>query len=154
MMVDFEEICRRRHLKITPQRTAIFRILFGFQGHPTADDVYREIRAQFPNISFDTVNRTLLTFAQAGMIETIEDMGHCRRFDLNMRPHHHVYCIRCGSITDFVCPEYDDLAIPEEIERRFQVSGKRMVLKGLCDACRAISEPQEDTDDNPADTAG
>jgi Fur family peroxide stress response transcriptional regulator len=135
MLLEFDELCRRHQLKITPQRTAIFRILTTARNHPTADNVYQEIKTLFPNISFDTVNRTLLTFAEAGMIEVIESNGHCRRFEPNLTAHHHFYCMDCGEITDFFCRDYDELAVPEDISRRFHVTGKRMVIKGLCDKC-------------------
>lgn len=135
MLLEFDELCRLRHLKITPQRTAIFRILVTARNHPTADNVYQEIKTRFPNISFDTVNRTLLTFAETGMIEVIESNGHCRRFEPNLSAHHHFYCTGCGKITDFFCRDYDLLPVPEDIRNRFHVTGKRMVLKGLCDKC-------------------
>jgi len=135
MMMDFDEKSRQHQLKITPQRTAIFKILTTARNHPTADNVYQEVKTEFPNISFDTVNRTLLTFAEVGMIEVIESNGHCRRFEPNLKTHHHFYCVGCGEITDFFHKEYDNLEIPENISRRFHVTGKRMVIKGLCDKC-------------------
>lgn len=134
-MLDFNDTCRRHQLKITPQRTAIYRILTAARNHPTADNVYQEIKAEFPHISFDTVNRTLLTFAEIGVIEVIESNGHCRRFEPDLTAHHHFYCTGCGDITDFFCREYDALPVPEAIRGRFQVTGKRMVLKGYCDKC-------------------
>lgn len=148
MKPDFDKTCRHHHLKITPQRTAIYRILADAKNHPTADNVYQEIKTQFPNISFDTVNRTLLTFAQIGMIEVIESDGHCRRFEPDLTAHHHFYCAGCGEITDFFCQEYDDLPVPEDIRNRFHVTGKRVVIKGLCENCKNILsfQPQNQQD--------
>jgi len=127
--------CRQHNLKITPQRTAIYDQLIKSKNHPTADLIYQEVKKQFPNISFDTVNRTLLTFSEIGIVDVVEGYGNPRRFDIDMTNHHHFYCIRCGGITDIYNDEYDNINIVEEIRQRFDVYSKRVVLNGVCDKC-------------------
>jgi len=132
----FTENCREHHLKITPQRIAIYRRLQDNRQHPTADTVYRELKSEFPSISLDTVNRTLLTFADIGIVDIVEGHGSPRRFDPDRSPHHHFTCIRCGTITDFHDPRFDALEIPRDIAERFTVTGKRVCLSGICERCR------------------
>ncbi|MGD8945919.1 MAG: transcriptional repressor, partial [Desulfobacterales bacterium] len=60
---------------------AIYRELQKSFEHPTADAMYQIIRKEFPNISFDTVNRTLLTLAQIGLVDLVEVYGGAKRFD-------------------------------------------------------------------------
>ena len=72
---DFIEICHHHRLKITPQRVAIYRMLIQSDQHPTADLMFRSVKEDFPNISFDTVNRTLLTFADIGVVDVVEVFG-------------------------------------------------------------------------------
>jgi Fur family peroxide stress response transcriptional regulator len=122
-------------LKITPQRTAIFQELLKAKDHPTADDIYKRIVKKIPNISFDTVNRTLLTFSKIGMIKVVEGYGQAKRYDPDMGIHHHFRCIRCGRIIDFHNKDYDDIAVPAEINKRFTVTSKKVVLEGLCGTC-------------------
>ena len=55
----FRKKCREANLKITPQRTIIFDALVNDKGHPTADIVFQRVRKKIPNISFDTISRTL-----------------------------------------------------------------------------------------------
>ena len=38
--------CRVRGVKLTPQRLAIFEYLARRPGHPTAEEVYRDVRAR------------------------------------------------------------------------------------------------------------
>ncbi len=140
----FTQKCKHHHLKVTPQRTAVFKALAAAENHPSADEIFQKIHAEFPHISFDTVNRTLLTFAEIGIVDLAEGHGTPRRFDTNLMPHHHFFCIKCGQLTDFHCREYDDLDIPEEIRKKFSITSKRMVLKGICDKCRA-QPPDSDT---------
>ena len=132
----FIDQCKKHHLKVTPQRTAIFKVLAEVENHPSADEVFKKIHTEFSNITFDTVNRTLLTFAEIGIIDMAEGHGTPRRFDTNLKPHHHFFCIKCGQLIDFYCKEFDALKIPDEISKKFSINSKRLVLKGLCDACR------------------
>jgi len=128
--------CRQHNLKITPQRTAVFNALADAEDHPSADAVYQKVKKEFPNISFDTVNRTLIVFSEIGLVEVVEGQGDPRRFDPRMEHHHHFYCVRCGKITDFLSEELNQIEIPPHIEQDFTVISKRMVLKGYCTDCR------------------
>ena len=132
---DFLEKCKAHQLKITPQRTAIYKTLLGSTQHPTADSIFRKIQRDYPNISFDTVNRTLLTFTQIGIIDVIESFSGSRRFDPNLGSHHHIHCIQCGEIFDFLNPEYDQLPIPKTINRKYKIISKRVILNVLCESC-------------------
>lgn len=131
----FAERAKKYGLKITPQRTAIFEMLVGAKDHPTADTVYRRIVEKIPNISFDTVNRTLNTFAKIGIVHVVEGGGQPKRYDPDTEMHHHFMCIRCERIVDFHHEAFDNLTVPEEIDKQFSVMSKKVVLEGLCKKC-------------------
>ncbi len=65
-LAEFLNKCKRAGLKITPQRIAIYKEVLESGNHPSAEDIYRKVKEFHPGISFDTVNRTLLTFADMG----------------------------------------------------------------------------------------
>jgi Fur family peroxide stress response transcriptional regulator len=134
-MTQFIDRCRQNGLKVTPQRIAIYRVLRESADHPSADAVYRKMAAASPSISFDTVNRTLLTFAGIGIIDTVESYAATRRFDTDTSQHHHMHCLECGLITDFCDPGIDAVTVPVEVARHFTVLGKRMVVSGICRSC-------------------
>jgi Fur family peroxide stress response transcriptional regulator len=127
---------KENRLKITPQRTAIYQELLKAKDHPSADDIYRRIVKKIPNISFDTVNRTLLTFAEIGIISVVEGYGQPKRYDPVLDTHHHFRCTRCNKIIDFYNEDYDNLIVPREIQKQFTVFHKKVVLEGLCDRCK------------------
>lgn len=131
----FRQKVKDSGLKITPQRAAIFEELLKAKDHPTADDIYRRIVKRIPNISFDTVNRTLSTFAEIGLTKVVEGYGQAKRYDPDTGAHHHFRCVRCGRIIDFHNKDYDDIAVPAEIGERFTVTSKKVVLEGLCGRC-------------------
>ena len=134
-IAHFIETCRRHQLKITPQRVAIYRELIQSRQHPTANMMYGSIKKTFPNISFDTVNRTLMTFADIGVVDVVEGFGGPKRFDPDTSAHHHMHCSMCGRIIDFEYDRYTRLDVPEAISRTFTVVSKRVVLTGICETC-------------------
>jgi len=133
---ELAKILRERGLKVTPQRIAVFAILRGLTSHPSADEVYHTVVDGYPNISFDTVNRTLRTFAEIGLLEIIETPEGVRRFDTQVHPHHHIHCIHCGRIIDFENPDFDDLSVPDDLTARYRISKLRVSLQGTCPECQ------------------
>ena len=131
----FAARCRENGLRVTPQRLAIYKLLAGSREHPSADGVFRSIREEFPSISYDTVNRTLLTFARVGLAEIVDGPGGPRRFDLNIEKHHHFQCRQCGRIVDFYSNSYDRLDVPRKIRDKHTVLDKKVLLTGVCDRC-------------------
>jgi len=132
----FERCCHESGLKITPQRTAIYKLLIRTDTHPTAEDIYQEVRKEMPNVSLDTVNRTLLTLAQIGAAFIVEGTGHPRRFDGGLEDHQHFRCIKCGKVVDFHYEPFDNIAVPDEIQGKFKILRKTVYLEGLCQTCQ------------------
>jgi Fur family peroxide stress response transcriptional regulator len=135
LLKNFVETCKTSNLKVTPQRIAIYRELLNSTEHPTVDAMFQSIQKQFPNISYDTVSRTMLTFAEIGIVDLVEVFGGAKRFDTNVTNHHHLHCVSCGKIFDFNSDHYNNLDIPDEIQQQFRVLSSRVVLKGICDQC-------------------
>ena len=137
----FLEICRLHQLKVTPQRVAIYRELLNSDMHPTADAIFQTVKNEYPHISYDTVNRTLLTFAEIGVVDVAETFGGAKRFDPNVINHHHLHCTQCDKIIDFQNQAYDNLHVPVGVRKNFQIISKRVVLKGICKDCRQLQDP-------------
>jgi len=128
---------KQAKLKITPQRMIILNELADNHDHPTADAIYQKIKQKMPNISFDTVNRTLIAFAQSGVIKIAEGQGGAKRYDPMTEPHHHFHCVKCNRIIDFTNKEYDSIKLPESITNKHQVLGQKIVLDGICQDCKS-----------------
>lgn len=135
MPEHFGKLCKDAGLKVTPQRLAVYEVLAGSVEHPSADSVYRQVKLKLPNISFDTVNRTLLTLSEIGAAFVVEGSGDVKRFDGNVEGHQHFKCVKCKSIFDYHYEPFDDIKLPPDIENRFRVFRKTVLLEGLCDNC-------------------
>ena len=133
----FEGLCRRAGLRVTPQRLAVYKVLANSKEHPSADSVYQQVRQEIRNISFDTVNRTLISLAEIGAAFVVEGSGDVKRFDGNLESHQHFKCVKCKSIIDFHHEPFNDIELPESVEGQFTVLRKTVLLEGLCSACEA-----------------
>ena len=135
MIELFRTKCEQHKLRVTPQRLVIYEELVKSKDHPSADVIFKRTRKLFPNISFDTVYRTLLTFTEIGLVRLVEGYGEAKRFDPDLDSHHHLRCIKCNTIIDFHEKAYDKLPVPPNIEQQFEIINKRVVLEGICKNC-------------------
>lgn len=138
LMETFYRRSKENGLKITPQRSAIYQELLKAKDHPSADIIYKRLVKRIPNISFDTVNRTLLTFSRIGIAKIVEGYGQPKRYDPDIDIHHHFRCMKCNNIIDFHNKDYDNITVPEEINMQFTIINKKVVLEGLCTKCRRL----------------
>ncbi|MHC4497927.1 MAG: Fur family transcriptional regulator [Planctomycetota bacterium] len=132
----FRANCRRAGLKITPQRTEVYKALVTTNEHPSAEMVFRKVRNVLPNISLDTVNRTLLTLNDIGSSFIVEGSGDPKRFDANLKNHQHFKCVRCKKIFDFCHEPFDKIEVPAIIKKKFTVLRKTVYLEGICNICK------------------
>ena len=135
---QFQARCKEVGLKITPQRMAIYRELMLTDEHPSAEMMYEKVKETLPNISLDTVNRTLLTFNEIGVAFTVEGSGGARRYDGGMHEHQHFRCVKCKRIIDFHHKPFDNIKLPPKISKKFTVLRKTVYLEGLCNSCGRI----------------
>ncbi len=131
----FRELCRQIGLKLTHQRLEIFDVLSSMLDHPSAEDVFDEVKKRIPTIAFDTVYRTLSLFEHQGLISKVNYLDGRTRYDSLNERHCHLICTRCRKIEDFYWPEVDQLQIPRETRRWGRIENRYIELRGLCKDC-------------------
>lgn len=136
-MRRFEEVCRARGIKLTPQRMQIFREVAETGDHPDAEAVYRGVRAHMPTVSLDTVYRTLWLLIDLGLVRTLGPPRERTRFDANLDEHHHFICVRCGLTRDIAGDAFGRLTPPQSVAAIGHVEATRVELLGVCRACAA-----------------
>jgi len=135
-MDDFEEVCKSKGLRLTHQRTEIYKALLNDGGHPTIENVFDQVRKQLKTISLDTVYRTMATFEKYGLIKRIHHIDSATRFDINISNHHHLVCSKCNKIEDFYWPDFDKMKPPKTISNWGRIEVKHVVISGLCSNCK------------------
>ncbi len=122
-------------LKHSRQRDAILAMLRSRYDHPTAEQLYTDLKADFPKLSLGTVYRNLSLLESLGEVIKISADGTCDRFDGNVGEHYHFACECCGSVDDVPIPvdfEIDKIAhdaIGAKIKRH------STIFFGICRKC-------------------
>ncbi|HVK03259.1 MAG TPA: transcriptional repressor [Armatimonadaceae bacterium] len=125
----------------TVQRRAVLeavRSLGASGAHPTAADVFAEVRCHCPHLSLATVYRALHALVEQREIgETrIENVA---RYDASPDPHHHVICRSCGAVAD-VFASLPPLAVRRLSEASsFALDTHAINFNGTCPGCQATS---------------
>jgi len=134
-MEFFNYSCRAAGLKITHQRTLIYRELLQQPDHPTAEALHKRIVREVPSISLDTVYRTLATLEQHRLVSRIQTAESQARFEAVIVPHHHLICSCCKKVLDIEWPEFDQIELPENVRNWGTINSKNAVMYGTCTAC-------------------
>ncbi|UCH80170.1 MAG: transcriptional repressor [Nitrospiraceae bacterium] len=125
-------------IKLTPQRLAILEYLEGNEDHPSADDIYTEIKKKFPMMSFATVYNTLETLKKRGDLVELTIDPERRHYDPDTRHHHHLICRKCKKILD-IHRDFS-IEIPEDQKGTFEVLGNHIEFYGICPSCKMKGE--------------
>ena len=133
-------------MRMTSQRAIILKELQDSHQHLSADELYERVKKIMPRISLATVYRNLETLSEAGIIGKLEISGRQKRFDFDIHPHDHIYCLQCHRVDNI---DFDrNLVNPAEVasDKGYQITGYRVEFKGICSACRRNQKKREDGD--------
>ena len=99
--------------------------------HPSADEVYRNLKEHLPGIGRTTVFRNLAILVESGRLKKVEIPNGPVRYDADTSGHSHFVCRVCGKIADV--PFVPDVEIPEIAGGR--VESCAVTYYGLCSDC-------------------
>lgn len=113
--MDFMALLKNNQLKATPQRMAVLKILNQHM-HPTMDELYADIKKEYPSVSLATVYKNLNTLKSAGVVAEINMPNGKTKYDIFVEPHIHVVCDKCYGVQDI--PYCKDLsAYQQSVEK-------------------------------------
>lgn len=139
---DYVSILREHGLQVTYQRVTIFKILSHLKGHPSCEDIYKQVKKRFPMISLATIYKTLECFHDAGLIKKASPLAQTTRYDANISEHHHLICLKCQAIEDIDDPlPGRKLLVPEGTG--FHVLRHQVLVQGYCRKCRRLMSGQK-----------
>ena len=127
---------REREGRVTPQRLAVIRALLNNDNHPSAEDIYRELKPQFPTMSFATVYKTIDKLKALREVLELQFRDGSNRYDgMRPTPHTHVGCTRCGKIVDLDVDPPTEAVVSAARDLGFHLMGMRFDLYGTCAEC-------------------
>ncbi|MFW9866353.1 MAG: Fur family transcriptional regulator [Candidatus Thorarchaeota archaeon] len=126
---------RKNGYKVTPQRLAIYKFISTRKDHPTADQIYQELKTDYPTLSLGTIYKTLHTLKELGLIQELGfDIGRIR-YDPDMELHINLICAKCGKITDYKDENLNKVWNSVIKNLDIEPSGQRIDLYYTCDDC-------------------
>src|SRR6185312_11703037 len=129
---DALDALKNSGVRITPQRHAILEYLISSDSHPTADEIYKSLERNFPNMSVATVYNNLRVFRSSGLVKELPYGDASSRFDFVTHDHYHIICEECGSIVDFHYPGLEEVEHLASHVTGFKVNSHRMEVYGTC----------------------
>jgi len=123
---------KQREVKPTYIRLKILNYLENNRRHSDAEQIYRAIKKEIPTISMTSIYNTLDVFQKKNLIKPLFITGSEVRFDVNVSPHHHLFCEGCGKIID--------LDVEYEYLKKKSIEGHKVIevhgyFKGICKDC-------------------
>jgi Fur family peroxide stress response transcriptional regulator len=132
----FEQLCQERGIPCTIQRRVILQAVLDRDDHPSANEVFEDVKSLHRGISRATVHRTLETLTGLGVITKTCHPGNVARYDPRVEIHHHLVCMKCYKVIDIHDEHLDSLRIPDTSAFGFEVTDFRVQLRGTCRECR------------------
>ena len=136
----FEELMstlQERGYRLTPQRVALLRLLAASDEHPSAAQLYDQLKAQFPTTSPATIYKTLNLLKDLGEVLELGFSDDDNRYDgRKPYPHPHLICIHCRKIID------PDVSLAQTLVQEvaqlsgYEVVSHRLDFYGICPACQ------------------
>nr|WP_314276743.1 transcriptional repressor [uncultured Peptostreptococcus sp.] len=122
-------------MKYSRQRELILNKVIDCKGHPTADEVYDDLKKTNPTLSLGTVYRNLTQLEKNGMLKKVSIPGDPVRFEANLSEHDHFICDTCNKIMDI---DVDLAEFSEKILKDYglKVKSSHVILTGTCKKCQ------------------
>jgi len=133
----FQEKAKALRVKTTAQRLAVYRELASRKDHPTVEEIYQALEKEMPSLYFATVYRTLRYLEEMGLVKRAPMVYERMRYEVEMEPHAHFVCRKCGAIMDvsLVCQDCHELQ--QWVEKEVvELEEGQLNLCDLCKACR------------------
>jgi len=131
-MTDYITLLKQNDLKATIQRTSILKSI-DQAGHINIDDIYEDVKEQYPTLSLATIYKNIILMQQNNVIIEVPMNGQKSKYELKKEDHIHLICQECGSITDSKLHRKTEKML---IVTDFQLKSSQINLYGLCKTCQ------------------
>ena len=129
------KLLKENNCKVTPQRLSICRSVLESHYHPSAEQIYKDIKKIHPTISLATVYKTLGLLVSIGLVSELRFDENHTRYDPKQSLHINIICPECLGIQDYETDSLKDTwnTIISDIEG--EILGQRIDVYKLCKDC-------------------
>ncbi len=136
MEKDIASKLSQQGYRLTPQRIMILSAIENSDDHISAEEIYAQIVAKYPQVNISTVYRTLELLKRLGLVtETDLGEGRVRYHPAEQGHHHHLVCRECGAIIDLDESLLGPLKRALFQEYKFNADLRHLAILGRCLNC-------------------
>ncbi len=125
-------------LRSTSERFAVLDAVLQSQGHFDADDLYYRMITSGTKVSKATVYNTLELLKECGLVSKYRFAEKTSRYEkaFGKPHHHHMICLQCGDIIEFVNDRLERIQEDVCSEKSFTPQSITLQIFGTCAKCR------------------
>jgi Fur family peroxide stress response transcriptional regulator len=135
---EFRSLCDGVGIAVTHQRQVVYEALRSMHGHPSPEEVYARVRIDVPAISLATVYKNIHLFIETGIFREVSLHHGTLRVETNQRPHHHLVCTGCKTVSDIDADELEVCMQPVRLRNGFLAQRYMVDVLGLCPDCQKL----------------
>jgi len=125
-----KNILIEKKLKVTPQRLQILALVLKY-GHISINELYENIKGQYPHISLATIYKNVSTMVECGILNEIKINQDHTKYELSKTTHAHFICLSCKRIEDI---DLDTSPILKGFDKGL-IQKVNIQVYGICKAC-------------------
>ena len=115
----------------------MIKVLSESTQHPTAEEVYTQVRIGFPTTSLATIYKTIALLKDIGEISELRFKDDSNRYDgRQATPHPHLVCRTCNRILDVEIADLTGFTEQLEQSSGFDRIMPRLDFFGICPDCQ------------------
>ena len=125
--------------RTSKKRQAIYDALCATTAHPSAEQLYTELKPRVPDLSLGTVYRNLGVLMSEGLVISVGNVDGEERYDARTESHIHFVCEKCNAVLD-VWPKNSVPLDYAEIEACTggKVRAHSLSFTGICEKCSKL----------------
>ncbi len=137
LLEQIKEQIKNQGYRITGPRLAIIAYLINAEDHPDINDLFEEVKNDYPGIGIATVYRTVELLRRLNILSIIDFSDDRQRYEINLshNHHHHLVCMSCKRIVEFGNCNFKQLVDDIELATRFKIDSHTTIAYGRCPHC-------------------
>lgn len=133
--MELVNLLKEHNLKATPQRLCVLKILKKHE-HPNIDELYAQVKKEYPSISLATVYKNISTLQERGLVVEVNVPNQKAYYDIYEEPHIHIICTKCGHIEDLGFKSTNIGAYQEELEKKQNIFIDNLFVSAYTSSCK------------------
>jgi Fur family transcriptional regulator, peroxide stress response regulator len=129
-------LLREKGFKVTPQRLAIYDVLYNTTEHPSAEVIFNQLQSHYPTMSLATVYKTIEILREIGLVQVLNVGEDSFRYDANTENHPHVRCMVCKRVDDIFEVDTSEFVAKVAQKTAYQLTGQQFYFYGVCPDCQ------------------